>query len=65
MIVLLASWLVNHMLYSKKHLQELMTQFWDNHFNTDMQKKIFPWFTEKAASLELLDGSLAVAPEAL
>lgn len=27
-----------HMIYSKRQLNEVMTQFWDNHFNTDVDK---------------------------
>ncbi len=29
-------WALQHMLFSEKQLQEVMTQFWDNHFNTDV-----------------------------
>jgi uncharacterized protein (DUF1800 family) len=32
----LQSWTLMHMLHSKKQLQEVMTWFWDNHFNTDL-----------------------------
>ncbi len=29
-------WALQHMLFSEKQLQEVMTWFWDNHFNTDV-----------------------------
>jgi len=32
----LALWLLWHALYSQRQLQEVMTQFWDNHFSTDI-----------------------------
>ncbi len=32
----LQAWTLMHMIYSKKQLQEVMTWFWDNHFNTDI-----------------------------
>jgi uncharacterized protein (DUF1800 family)/5-hydroxyisourate hydrolase-like protein (transthyretin family) len=31
-------WALLHMLYSNRQLQEIMTQFWDNHFNTDVDR---------------------------
>ena len=35
----LQSWTLMHMLYSQRQLQEVMTWFWDNHFNTDINSK--------------------------
>ena len=32
----LSLWLLLHTIYSQRQLQEVMTQFWDNHFNTDI-----------------------------
>ncbi len=32
----LSLWLLLHAIYSQRQLQEVMTQFWDNHFNTDV-----------------------------
>lgn len=32
----LKSWTLLHMVYSKRQLLEVMTWFWDNHFNTDI-----------------------------
>ncbi|NJO16913.1 MAG: DUF1800 domain-containing protein [Thioploca sp.] len=32
----LSLWLLFHAIYSQRQLQEVMTQFWDNHFNTDV-----------------------------
>ncbi len=32
----LQAWTLRHMVYSKRQLQEVMTWFWDNHFNTDI-----------------------------
>ena len=32
----LSLWLLLHAIYSQRQLQEVMTQFWDNHFNTDI-----------------------------
>lgn len=32
----LSLWLLLHAIYSQRQLQEVMTQFWDNHFNTDL-----------------------------
>jgi uncharacterized protein (DUF1800 family) len=32
----LQAWTLMHMTFSKKQLQEVMTWFWDNHFNTDI-----------------------------
>lgn len=35
----LQSWTLMHMLHSKRQLLEVMTWFWDNHFNTDINTK--------------------------
>ncbi len=35
----LQAWTLMHMAYSKRQLQEVMTWFWDNHFNTDINTK--------------------------
>ncbi len=35
----LQEWTVMHMAYSKRQLLEVMTWFWDNHFNTDINTK--------------------------
>jgi len=32
----LSLWLLFHAIYSQRQLQEVMAQFWDNHFNTDI-----------------------------
>ncbi|HIE55468.1 MAG TPA: DUF1800 domain-containing protein, partial [Chromatiaceae bacterium] len=32
----LQAWSLLHMIYSKRQLREVMTWFWDNHFNTDI-----------------------------
>ncbi len=32
----LRSWTLMHMIYSRRQLLEVMTWFWDNHFNTDI-----------------------------
>ncbi len=32
----LQAWSLQHMLYSRRQLLEVMTLFWDNHFNTDI-----------------------------
>lgn len=32
-------WTLMHMIHSRKQLQEVMTWFWDNHFNTDIKTK--------------------------
>jgi 5-hydroxyisourate hydrolase-like protein (transthyretin family) len=32
----LSLWLLLHAIYSQRQLQEVMTQFWDNHFSTDI-----------------------------
>ncbi len=34
----LAYYTLYHAIYSKRQLQEVMTQFWENHFNTDVSK---------------------------
>ena len=34
----LALWKVLHVSHSRRQLREVMTQFWDNHFSTDIQK---------------------------
>jgi uncharacterized protein (DUF1800 family) len=31
-------WALLHMIHSRRQLREVMTQFWDNHFNTDLNK---------------------------
>lgn len=35
----LQAWTLLHMIYSKQQLLEVMTWFWDNHFNTDINTK--------------------------
>nr|MCH9698675.1 DUF1800 domain-containing protein [Gammaproteobacteria bacterium] len=35
----LQSWTLMHMVYSRKQLQEVMTWFWDNHFNTNINTR--------------------------
>lgn len=34
----LSLWKLLHAIHSKRQLQEVMTQFWDNHFSTDINK---------------------------
>lgn len=35
----LQTWTLMHMIYSKRQLLEVMTWFWDNHFNTDINSR--------------------------
>ncbi len=35
----LQAWTLRHMIYSKRQLLEVMTWFWDNHFNTDINTR--------------------------
>lgn len=40
----LREYLIRHMLFSKRQLQEIMTWFWENHFSTDLDKtKNYSW----------------------
>jgi hypothetical protein len=47
------------MAFSKKQFNEIMTQFWENHFNTDSSKQIDLWYCDNCTAYTLTrDGTL-------
>lgn len=49
-------WALQHMAFSKKQFNEIMTQFWENHFNTDSSKQINLWYCDNCIGYNINRG---------